>query len=135
MVIFASWADAVWISPPTPLKTVLSRDSELAAPDLVELTWSSQAPSATLTAAAEAPMFAPLIAEATADRLRSPVDTTATSALPTRSGPSRCSVNAPAPVDTATVPPVPAEVIATGGLVPIRTAPSTPFEVAALRRK
>ena len=91
-----------------------------------ELSCSSQAPSLTLRAAADAPTLAWLIAVATAARLRSPVETTATVASPTRSSEPTVRSIVPVPVETLTEPAVPADVTVVIALVPMRTAPSVP---------
>ena len=126
IVIFASCAADVSTSPPAPANSDASSDRALAEPVDVAFTWSSQLLSAVFTAAAEAPTPAPLIALATAVRLRSPVDTTATVLDPVRRPPSNVSVRSPLPVPTATVAPVPADVTVTAVLVPIWIEPSMP---------
>ena len=91
-----------------------------------EFTWSTHSPSAARTADADAPTLAEPIAEATAARLRSPVDTTATFASPTRRPAPRVSWMSPAPVASEIDSRRPAEVTTTAGFVPSRIAPSTP---------
>ena len=128
MVICASCATVVCNNPPTDEKADASSTTPLSVPLRSEFTCSSHAPGAVWIAAPDTPTLAVLIAADTAARLRSPVETTATLESPRRSPDDNCIVRSPAPADTITLWPGPADVTAVGGFVPILISPSTPTD-------